>query len=426
MNMLQRRLALILALAIMFNLSGSQTRDKAYWRDVFNSAPATYAAPASAYGVGEASHFLGDTYWRRGSRSQALAFYQRAVAQGDAGAAYALSRHVPAQSRQWLRAAADLGDREASLSVAGALLEESPHEAYNLLARLSPGERQRDLLAALLIRHPQFNSAQRWQQVAPDSQQWQRRRRGEQLLNAVPDLDCAVPVTIYNAASAGSEALYDWLGQFASHDLHELDFCFALAVAPPLVCEESQGRAACQSDTPAVTGYQWFITDSGIANARSKQLYLPADASFAVLVHELAHWFGLADEYPMSADLATLFCSGRYRFEAQNVVITAAESLSEAQYEQLLQQLPWREQLEQPIARQRPDGKYVLGSADTSQIGLFAAQTCQQTDGYFAWKPLAVTTFMQQHEVGGIPRLYIELMRNSRQHNAQTKTALPN
>lgn len=413
MNRVASWVAFILALMVIFSISGSQTRDTAYWRDVFNSSPASYAAPASAYGVGEASHFLGDTYWRRGERSRALSFYQRAVGQGDAGAAYALSQHVPAQSSQWLRAAADLGDREASLSVASALLDEEPHEAFKLVAGLSPGERQRQLLASLLIRHPQFDSTQSWQQVAPDSDTWQRRRRGEALLQSISDLDCKVPVTVYNAASDGIGALYDWLGQLAQHDLNALDFCFALAVTPPLECEDSQGRAACQSDIPGGVGHQWFITDNGIANARSTQLYLPAKASFEVVVHELAHWFGLADEYPMSADLAELFCSGRYRFEAQNVIITDSENLSEAEYQQLRQRLPWRQQLEQPIAREHQDGTYTLGSADASQTGLFAAQTCQQVQGYFAWKPVASVTFMEQHDIGSIPPLYIDLMQKS-------------
>lgn len=413
MNRVAPWAAFICALIVTFNISGSLTRDTAYWRDVFNSSPRQAAAPASAYGVGEASHFLGDTYWRRGERSRALSFYQRAVAQGDAGAAYALSQHVPAQSRQWLRAAAELGDREASLSVADALLDEAPHEAYKLVTGLSPGDRQRELLASLLIRHPQFAPTLDWRQVAPDSATWQQRRRGEALLQSVSDLDCSVPVTVYNAAGHGNEALYDWLGQLAQHDLKALDFCFALAVTPSLECDDSQGRAACQSDIAGGIGYQWFITDSGLANARSNQLYLPAEASFEVVVHELAHWFGLADEYPMSADLAQLFCSGRYRFEAQNVVITDAENISEAEYQQLIQRIPWRQQLEQPIAQQRQDGTYALGSAEASQIGLFAAQTCEQVEGYFAWKPVARVTFMEQHDIGSTPPLYIDLMQKS-------------
>ncbi|MGX5914490.1 hypothetical protein ACR0ST_07130 [Aliidiomarina sp. Khilg15.8] len=411
MNLLIRWLVLTLAVASLLYVSGSQSTHTAYWRAVFNQAPGAFAYPASAYGVGEASHFLGDIYWRRGQRAASLSYYQRAVAQGDAGAAYALSRHVPAQSQQWLRAAAELGDREASLTVADALREESPQEAFALIAGLEQGLRQRDLLASLLIRDPQLDRTSSWRQVAPDNRQWNRRRRAQRQLQPLQELDCAIPVTVYNASSGGNEALYDWLAELSEHQLDSLDMCFALGIFPSLDCTASQGRAYCESDELASEGYQWFITDSGIANARSTQLYLPVDASFDVLVHELAHWFGLADEYPMSADLATLFCSGRYRFDAQNIVVTASRRLSEEDYQRLLQRLPWQPYVQQPIATKDHDGRYRLGSADSTQVGLFAAETCQQAEGYFAWKPVASKTFMEHHDVGAVPPLYIKLMR---------------
>jgi hypothetical protein len=413
MNICIRWLALVLALVAAIQIAGSQTHDTSYWRQVFNESPRTHAAAASRYGVGEASHFLGDIYWRSGERSRALFFYQRAVRQGDAGAAYALSRHVPAQSRQWLRAAADLGDPGASLSVASALFDQAPHEAFNLVAGLAPGKEQRELLASLLIRYPYFDSTTVWQQVAPDTAVWQRRRRGAAILQAPKALDCKVPVTVYVASVEGNEALYDWLAQLSSHALSALDFCFTLAIDPSLQCETSEGRSSCESHLPAGNGHQWFVTDQGIANARGSQLYLPSSADFDVVVHELAHWFGMADEYPMSADLASLFCSGRYNFEAQNVVVTQSQRLSEAEYVELRQRIPWRERIEQPIARQGEDGRYELGSADRTKAGLFPARTCEHAAGYFAWKAVARTTFMEQHEVGKIPPLYIELMKNT-------------
>lgn len=415
MNICIRWLALVLALVAVIHLGGSQTRDTSYWRQVFNESPGTHAAAASRYGVGEASHFLGDIYWRSGERSRALSFYQRAVRQGDAGAAYALSRHVPAQSSQWLRAAAELGDRGASLSVASALLEQAPHEAFNLVAGLAPGEEQRELLASLLIRYPYFDSARAWQQVAPDTAVWQRRRLGAAMLQAPTALACKIPVTVYVASVKGNEALYDWLAQLSSHALSALDFCFTAAIDPSLQCESSEGRSSCEGHLPTGNGHQWFVTDHGIANARGSQLYLPSDADFDVVVHELAHWFGMADEYPMSADLASLFCGGRYDFEAQNLVITESQRLSEAEYLELRQRIPWRERIEQPIAKQGEDGRYKLGSADRAKAGLFPARTCEHAAGYFAWKPVARTTFMEQHEVGDIPPLYIELMKNSLQ-----------
>lgn len=411
MKLLLRWLVLTLTIACVLYIGGSQSRDRAYWTAVFKQAPGSFAYPASAYGVGEASHFLGDIYWRRGQRAVSLSYYQRAVSQGDAGAAYALSRHIPARRDEWLRAAAELGDKQASLTVAEALLDESPGEAYKLIAGLEPSAQQRELQASLLIRHPQLDHEQRWSQVAPDNRQWNRRRDAQRSLQSMQALDCAVPVTVFSAAVGGNEALYDWLAALKEHPLNSLDMCFALGVDPSLSCGPHQGRADCRSDLAGNAGYQWFITDKGIANARHTHLYLPVDASFDVLVHELAHWFGLADEYPMSAELAELFCSGRYRFDAQNIVVTPARILSEAAYQRLLADLPWGRYLKQPLATKHREGTYELGSTDSTKIGLFAADTCQHAEGYYAWKPVAPLTFMEQHDVGRVPALYIELMR---------------
>lgn len=409
-----RPLALALLTPVIFILHSSQTTSSEYWESLFDSSPRSYAYTASYYGVGSASHYLGERYWRQDRRARALSYYQRAVEQGDAGAAYALSQHIPAQNEQWLRAAAELGNHEASLVVASVLAENAPEKAYRLIKELQPEPRQQDMLASLLLHHPELSIEQNWRKLAPRTDKWNKLRRGADLLRHDDELDCAAPVTIYAIAPEANEAAFNWVAELEKHDLAAMDFCFTLGSSSmgELECEPTNGRADCLlTEKHESDKYQWFITQSGIANARSNQLFIPADASFSVLVHEMGHWFGLADEYPMSPELAQLFCSGRYRFDAKNIVVTEKERISAPAFAGLEEELPWAEHLQQPIAQAEGDS-YRLGSADGSKIGLFRAETCDNTD-YQAWKPVQQRTFMQHHELNEIPALYIQLMQQS-------------
>lgn len=412
MKRVTRALALGLLTPIIFILHSSQTTSTHYWKSLFEDSPRTHAYAASYYGVGIASHFLGESYWRQDRRALALSYYQRAVQQGDAGAAYALSQHIPAQKEQWLRAAAELGNHEASLVVAEVLAENSPKEAYRLIKDLQPEPRQQDMQASLLLHHPELSLEKSWRDLAPRNDKWTQLRRGADLLRHSDELDCRVPITIYATVPEAKEVAFNWVAELNDHELAMMDFCFTLGSAENLDCETTNGRADCEfTGDYEAENYQWFITRSGIANARSEQLFMPVDASFSILIHEMGHWFGLADEYPMSPDLADLFCSGRYRFDAQNIVVTEDEFMSAEDLARLEDELPWADYLQQPIAK--ADGHYYrLGSEDSSKVGLFPAATCDNTH-YQAWKPLQERTFMQQHELNHIPELYIKLMQQS-------------
>ncbi|RUO25270.1 hypothetical protein CWE09_00590 [Aliidiomarina minuta] len=412
MKKIIRPLALALLTPVIFILHSSQTTSSDYWKSLFENSPRSYAYTASYYGVGSASHYLGERYWRRDSRAQALSYYQRAVAQGDAGAAYALSQHIPAQNEQWLRAAAELGNHEASIVVASVLAEESPEKAYALIKELHPEPRQQDMQARLLLHHPELSIEYSWRDVAPRTAEWSRLRKGADLLRHSDELSCSVPVVIYATVPEANEVAFEWVARLEQHELAVMDFCFTLGSAGKIECDPTNGRADCSlAGEYQSEKYQWFITRSGIANARSNQLFMPVDASFSVLVHEMGHWFGLADEYPMSPDLAELFCSGRYRFNAKNIVVTERERISANEFARLEEELPWREHLQQSIGQ--AEGEYYrLGSTDGSKIGLFRAETCDKTE-YQAWKPLQKRTFMQHHELDYIPGLYIELMQQS-------------
>lgn len=412
-------------------LTSSQPKGPDYWRHVFSSAPAEHAYSASFHGVGEASHFVAERYWQQQQRAQALAYYQRAVNQGDAGAAYVMAQRVPAQREQWLRAAAELGDPRATEYIAEQLQHSDPLTAITLLSDLPADKDSRnELLAHLLFNHPYLVTAaeQSWQILAPSSPVWRERRQiadeiaAQGHLSIARDGQCEVLLTLYYHGHEARSSTYDWLAGMREHPFSELGLCFAeagLVATSDYVCAKDEaGRMRCQGSAQVDTAeLSVHITQRGGATARQHTITIAQSASLEVLVHELGHLFSLADEYPMPADLAAAFCAGRFRFASLNIVVTPREKQlwSRQELDMLRTTLPWAEYLEQPIglpvARENGEVGYQLGSASAARVGLFAADTCKGTE-YQAWRPVAGITFMQQHEVGSVPPVYIELMRD--------------
>lgn len=153
------------------------------------------------------------------------------------------------------------------------------------------------------------------------------------------------------------------------------------------------------------------FAEQGIASAHGDyQINLPLGAHMNLLAHELAHWYGLADEYPLLGTIATDYCDGRYDHPSLNVVVTTKEQLSSAELKTLWQSLPWQfavadwRQLGRPLGSDR----WQLGSAENS-VGLHAIDTCKAA-GKFAWRPVDFYTAMHYVDVYSWPELYLQLM----------------
>jgi hypothetical protein len=182
-------------------------------------------------------------------------------------------------------------------------------------------------------------------------------------------------------------------------------------------CSEDNGRAWCpllsaytERDTADTAIVDIVMTPSGLANTRNGVVFLHEQASALVLRHELGHALGFADEYSMHRELAAQFCAGEFNFRPLNIMVTKNDWLTNAEYKKLISQLPWQRHIEQELGVLQPSGIWRLGSQNKEKVGLFAAETCVGT-GYYAWKPLAQKTFMQQHEIGAVPELYLQLIQ---------------
>lgn len=257
----------------------------------------------------------------------------------------------------------------------------------------------------------------------------------EQLLGVTTDLSPAAPATCRSPEQP--EAIQVWLplgrsqepiktlSQWPAHPLAEFVQCFHIRWYQDydeLDCRSGGQRGHQQCDL-ALLPREWnqrqlvFIASGtpAIGSASHWQMVLPVDASVDILAHEVGHWLGFADEYPMSAALAENYCQGRYLHPSVNVVTTVTQQLSSHELQKLWQRLPWRDAVAdwRDLAQPGSDGKWQLGSAASVAVGLFPSATCNAVEKVYSWKPVAHMTAMEYHDVNVWPEVYLELLRRS-------------
>lgn len=118
----------------------------------------------------------------------------------------------------------------------------------------------------------------------------------------------------------------------------------------------------------------------GKANVNGGVMYLDLADTYKVFVHELAHFAGFVDEYPLSTPLAAVHCESK---RAPNVV-TAVKGA--------------------PIDLNLLEKWYGRGYP----VAISRTRTCNNHHKQ-AYKPVADMTFMEFHDEGLIPPLYLSL-----------------
>lgn len=123
-----------------------------------------------------------------------------------------------------------------------------------------------------------------------------------------------------------------------------------------------------------------IIAESGKANVYNGIMYLDLADTYDVFVHELAHFAGFVDEYPLSSGLAQRICT---KSNAPNL-ITATQG-SNIKLKDLS---PW------------------FALSDTVDVS--RSRTCNNHPND-AFKPVSEMTFMEFYDQGNIPPLYFSL-----------------
>ncbi|WP_339724766.1 hypothetical protein [uncultured Paraglaciecola sp.] len=155
-----------------------------------------------------------------------------------------------------------------------------------------------------------------------------------------------------------------------------------------LVCEDNWqqgGRLGCQLLSLAEKlksipfTHLVIFAEKGKANVHNGIMFLDRKDTYDVFIHELAHFSGFIDEYPLSKELAKRVCAG---VDAPNIVFKQAQQLQlDRQY--------WQS----------------IGLQNSSD--LYAARTCDNHTSQ-AFKASKKLTFMEYHDTAFIPANYLK------------------
>ncbi|MDO6566065.1 sel1 repeat family protein [Alteromonas sp. 1_MG-2023] len=204
------------------------------------------------------------------------------------------------------------------------------------------------------------------------------------------------------ATIARADRLYkDYLND---ERLSELPLC----IAPPIWLENNvldchanfngQGNLACNVkplaplvETRNIT-HAIVVSEQGKANVQNGVMYLDISDSYTVMVHELAHFAGFIDEYALSRNAARRYCSneGISTFAPPNLTMDGAIA-----YHPQNTVNRWETKAKNEFLPLR--------------VGF--AKTCGEIN-VTSYKPSRVITFMEHHDSGVIPDLYLSLWQD--------------
>ena len=130
------------------------------------------------------------------------------------------------------------------------------------------------------------------------------------------------------------------------------------------------------------------LLPEGRAYVNAGLMYLSVAASYSLFVHELAHFAGFADEYPINDELAKIHCAEQ---TAPNLLFDG--ELTYAPSDRLIN---WQ--------------ALVDTGEDSSELSIHVARTCNNA-GQNAYKITDQRTFMEFHDTGNIPMAYQVMWR---------------
>lgn len=264
-------------------------------------------------------------------------------------------------------------------------------EAFNIAATLGANEAQ--AYAGFAV-----NGTDELQSLINTSLQF---RKITPTTSVARDTDCVMRIAIVAKSLTNRVQAQRFFHQ-VTHDqrLVDIPMCFSEPVwldDDDLPCDVAARGGAQRMMCNAGTLGEWIersaITHLVVLNPSHKAyvdagiMYLDSQDTYSVFVHELAHFAGFADEYPIAKNLARVHCAQQ---TAPNLVF-----LGDIHYQPLERIQQWQQ---------------LLNRFPNQQHAIVPTRTCNNI-GQQAFKPTSTRTFMEFHDTGNIPLIYREMWR---------------
>lgn len=380
--------------------------------------------------------------------SKAFAYARQALAQGNKLVLPWLLTHQPYKQDDWYRQGVPSQQLEALLwawqqDPSNIAIKETISDLFVTAVNQYPLTLRGQYWLAQFLLQEQYafkQTAPSWWTWLPQlDDYWLSVLMGEAILQASTS-SCDFEMYFFLETPQAEEKIRFWIGQLAAF-LQKRGYSFCAQVSNDYLalsevsetkktevgnqeikqidCHPKKQRAFCvySEEQLPQQAIPVFVTEAGLANTRNRIIYMSRQSNWQVLLHEMGHALGLADEYPMSTALAVSFCQQQYDFDAKNIVISHTRLQTDTERDAFLHALPWSEWLEGQVSLPIDvSGQvlYRLGSLETEGIGLFPASTCELTEKQ-AWKPVARATFMEYYESNYVPDLYLQWMHEEMQ-----------
>ncbi|WP_085285064.1 M64 family metallopeptidase [Colwellia chukchiensis] len=234
---------------------------------------------------------------------------------------------------------------------------------------------------------------------------------------------CVISVQLFATNLNGLRHGQQLIDDFSQHPLSEL-ICLQTPryiAADVLDCQHQKHqrincRATAWRQQELINSrYIGLIVEQGGAYVDNGIMYLDQQDTVDVLVHELSHFIGFVDEYPLPSQHQKCQQNQSAPF-AHNIVVLTSDYQGQREdiRAQVLAQVPWRSLIAPttPILSRNIQGEWKLGTPSEFQdeIGLFSASTCERNGNVKAFKPLSKRTKLEYFELT-LPSQYLEILR---------------
>lgn len=162
--------------------------------------------------------------------------------------------------------------------------------------------------------------------------------------------------------------------------------------------------------------YIGVVVEQGGANVDHGIMYIDEQDNIDVLVHELSHFIGFVDEYPLPVEHQKCQKVQQMPFAHNLVVLPKYYQGNRALIRSnIIAQLPWGPLIKNttPILSKHKKGwELITPISYQAEIGVFNARTCDKQAAFHAFKPVADRTKLAYFELP-LPAQYIEIMKLS-------------